>query len=65
MSGRDNRKNKQRGIWYELESVKNDIISKESKGEDASYERKLLKSWTEYLGWNAAKQALRDCDNIK
>jgi len=48
---------------YEIESVKKVIISKEKRGEDASFERKLLKSWSAYEGYEGAKKALDECNN--
>jgi len=53
------RKGRERGPWYEIQCVKNDIISKESRGEDASYERGLLNSWAKYPGYKTAGDALR------
>lgn len=47
-------KGKERGSWFEVQCVKNDIIAKEADGESASYERKLLKSWGKYKGWEDA-----------
>ena len=42
---------RERGPWYEIQSIKNIIVFKESQGEDASLERSLLKSWGQYKGW--------------
>ncbi len=51
MDSRTRRKNN-----YEIKCVRNNIISKESKGLDATFERELLKSWAKYEGWeNAGK----------
>ena len=47
-----------KGNAYQVECIKNDIINKESRGEDASWERWLLKSWGEYKGWESATDAL-------
>jgi hypothetical protein len=47
-------KGKERGTWFEIQCVKNDIISKESRGEDASFERSALKSWSKYPDWKDA-----------
>jgi len=47
-----------KGNAYQVQCVKNNIISKESRGEDASYERSLLKSWGHYKGWECATDAL-------
>ena len=51
-------KNKERGAWYEIECVKQDIIAKEADGEDASFERSLLRAWSKYPGWEDASVAL-------
>jgi len=52
---------KEKGPWLEIKRVKENIISKEKKGQDAMFERNLLKSWSKYEGWESAKQALKDC----
>lgn len=54
-----------KGNKYQVECVKNDIISKESRGEDASYERWLLKSWSKYKGWESAIGALASLGKSK
>ena len=46
------------GNWFQIECVREDIISKEAKGQDASFERSLLKAWSKYPGWEGAKEAL-------
>jgi len=51
-------KSHKRGALYAIECVKNDITSKESKGEDASFERMLLKEWSSYEGYEEAKEVL-------
>jgi 5-methylcytosine-specific restriction endonuclease McrA len=48
---------KERGPWFEIQCVKNDIIAKELDGEDASFERGLLKAWGKHPGWEAAQEA--------
>jgi hypothetical protein len=58
-------KTKERFPWYEIRCVKNDIISKESRGEDATFERELLKSWAKYPGYQAAGDALRSLGKSK
>ena len=55
------RKGFERGPWYEIQSVKEVIIAKEVKGEDASFERDLLKSWAKYESYKSAKEALTSC----
>jgi len=47
-----------RGALYAIECVKNGIISKESKGKDASFERILLEEWSSYEGYEGAKEVL-------
>ena len=54
-------KGKERGAYFEIKCIKDIIISKESKGEDATFERKLLKSWSKYKGYEKAKDALAEC----
>ena len=49
------------GAWYQIKSVADIIKGKEGRGEDASFERNLLKSWSHYKGYETAKQALADC----
>ena len=58
-------KGKERGAWFEIQCVKNDILSKEAKGEDASFERSLLKSWAKYPGWEDAQNALSSLGKSK
>jgi len=58
MGGSSHAKGKERGAWYEIQCVKNSIISKESRGEDASFERSLLRSWAKYPGYEVARDAL-------
>jgi hypothetical protein len=48
----------QHKIKYQLRAVRNTIISKEKHGEDANFERKLLKSWAKYEGWEDAVKYL-------
>ena len=42
---------KERGPWYNVKSIKDIILSKEAKGQDATFERELLKSWGKYEGY--------------
>jgi len=51
-------KGKERGPWYEIQCVKEVIVNKEARGEDATFERELLKSWSKYPGWGDAKKAI-------
>ena len=53
------RKGYERGPWFEIQEVRKIIIWKEAHGEDASFERKLLKSWAKYEGYEGAKEAYR------
>ena len=52
-------KNYERGPWYKIQTVKDIIIWKESHNQDAGFERKLLKSWAKYEGYESAGEALR------
>ena len=53
------RKGGERGPWYAIECVRRDILSKEDRGINATFERCLLKSWSEYPGWEGAGKPLR------
>ena len=55
------RKAKRKGACCEIKSVADIIKGKEGRGEDASFERNLLRSWSKYKGYETAKQALADC----
>jgi len=55
------RKGYERGPYFEIKCIKEDIITKEAKGEDASFQRSLLKSWAKYPGYEGAKEALAAC----
>ena len=55
------RKGFERGPWVAIQSVADVIKSKEARGEDASFERGLLKSWQKYEGYEEAKEALAGC----
>lgn len=50
---------RERGPWFEIKTVKEIIIWKEANNKDASFERKLLKSWANYKGYETAGEALR------
>lgn len=49
---------KKSGAKYQIQSIINVITAKEAKGENAKFERKLLESWSEYPGYESAKQAI-------
>ena len=51
-------KGKERGPWFEIKSIKEVIVNKEAKGEDASFERGLLKSYSKYPSWQDAEKGL-------
>jgi hypothetical protein len=38
-------KGRERGVWYEIQCIRNDVIAKEADGEDASFERSLLRAY--------------------
>jgi len=61
MGGSSHQKGKERGPWFEIKCIKDIIISKESKGQDATFERSLLKSWSNYPGYGGAIDALKAC----
>ena len=54
MGGICHLKGKERGNWFEIKCVKEVVTNKEARGEDASFERCLLKSWSRYEGWESA-----------
>ena len=45
-------------IKFQIQVVADVLKSKEAKGQDASFERELLRSWAKYEGYEGAKQAL-------
>jgi len=51
-------KGRERGPWYEIKCVQDIIRDKEANGEDASFERELLKSWKKYPGYEKATENL-------
>ena len=54
-------KGRERGPWFEIESIQEVIVNKEARGEDASFERELLKSWSKYPGWESGKPQESHC----
>lgn len=52
------RKGYKRGPGFEIQCVREIIASKESEGQEATFERELLKSWSKYPGYEKAKEAL-------
>ncbi len=50
---------------YEIKVVCNIIKGKESRGEDASYERELLRSWSKDEEWKNAGQALATLQSVR
>jgi len=51
-------KGQEKGAWFEIMCTVDTIKSKEARGLDANYERKLLKSWSKYEGYEGAREAL-------
>jgi hypothetical protein len=51
-------KGKERGAWYEIQTVRDVILRKEAKGEDATFERDLLKAWSKYPGYEDALEPI-------
>lgn len=47
-------KGKAKGNQYQIKCVRKTILGKESRGQDADFERGLLKSWAKYEGWESA-----------
>ena len=52
---------KEQGAVYQIKTVADNIKIKEAKGQDATFERGLLKSWSKYPGYKSAKEVL---DNL-
>lgn len=55
MDGTCYKKNKERGIWFQIQCVKDIVERKEANGEDASFERELLEAWSKHKGWEDAR----------
>ena len=58
MGGISKAKGKQRGAYYEIQSVADIIRIKEADGKDASFERDLLKHWAKHPSYECAKGVL-------
>ena len=52
------KKSEEKGNWYQIKCVREVIAHKEVRGEDARFERELLKSWAKYHGWEDAEMVL-------
>ena len=59
MSGICYRKHRERGPWFEIECMRESIKIGEALGKDKSFERELLKSWSEYPGYESAAEPFR------
>ena len=56
MGGKASHKNGEgKGSWFQIKCVKDIVRDKEARGEDAEFERKLLKSWSRLKGWEDAR----------
>jgi len=62
MSGICKTKGKEKGAWFEVNSIANIIIAKEAKGQDAEFERSLLIAWAKHPDYKMAKEALSQID---
>jgi len=60
MGGVSKQKGRQRGVAYDIKCVADAIKAKEAVGQDASFERGLLRSWSKHEGYEGAKEALVD-----
>ena len=49
------KKGEEKGTWFQIKCVKDIVRDKEARGEDASFEKKLLKSWSKFPGWKDAR----------
>lgn len=56
--GSSYKKHEERGAWFEIKCIKDVILSREARGEEAFFERDLLKSWSKYKGYETAQDAL-------
>ncbi|UCC17965.1 MAG: hypothetical protein JSU58_05280 [Dehalococcoidales bacterium] len=52
------RKGYESGPWYEIKAVADVIRMKEARGADTGFERGLLKAWSEFPGYESAKDVL-------
>ena len=41
-------KGREKGLWFEIQCLQNDIIRKTGRGEDCDFEMKILKSYKKY-----------------
>jgi len=48
MGGTSHQKGGERGLWYEEKCLEDVIASKKKQGIDASFEKKILKSYQNY-----------------
>ena len=48
------KKGEEKGNFYQIKCIKDVVRNKEARGEDASFERNLLKHWSKYKGWESA-----------
>jgi len=53
---------REQGAWFQINAVADTIKLKEAKGMNATFERDLLKAWSKYPGYEAAKEALAKID---
>jgi len=51
-------KGRQQGAHYQIQTTADTIVLKESMGQDASFERELLKAWSKHKGYESAKGVL-------
>ena len=65
MAGRCKVKGKEKGIAYEVKAIADCIKGKEAKGQDATFERELLKAWSKYPEYKAAGRVLEQLDRHK
>ena len=49
----------------EIETIRKIIVEREKRGEEAYFERSLLKSWSKYPGYETARDALRTLGKSK
>lgn len=59
MGNQTYRKTYESGAWFEIQSMANIIIGRESRGEDASYCWHLLECWKKYPGYELAGDVIK------
>lgn len=48
MAGICYQKGKERGLWYEIKCIEDVVANKKARGDNAPFEKRLLKSYGQY-----------------